>query len=372
MSDYERYETDFNFELKYHPDQVPEDDSPHPDTGASLYPDSDFMLTYYTYWFDYCTPGYIWPTRKDMYEEKKSFLFSSNSVRDVNITIDMLYETSVVFEFNIFDKTIPKETYCFYKDEEKYENIEKTMYFDYPSTEVIPSKVDREDYDFYNVDIGRRFGNNDVLLYWHDGKVLNMQYVESIDVEKSKEVTDKSVSIDRFNDSSYSSLGLEEIDIKFKLGDIWYKDRGSNSYRYKNRDSVLRMLYDIYENNIIVSLASDIKIIRYGLISDLSVSQSSDSDNTYIGECTITEVDILDKLPKTIVVETTDGKYEEVPTKDNVPEIPLTKSDYGDDSEFYPWSYAAIDFIKSLREKETYESWYRGLSDLDRLLGEGV
>ena len=165
-----------------------------------------------------------------------------------------------------------------------------------------------------NFEYDRVFGNNDALIIWHDGKVMNLKYTESIETEYVTEITDKSIDRSRKDDVSYMDNELNKILLDLEIGDVWAKDSPDGTYKKQNRNSALRNLYEIYDKNIPINFRSDIKVIPTGIITELNVNQSSDSDNTYIVGCEITEVKFIKELPQVRIKRINGDRYEERPS----------------------------------------------------------
>lgn len=159
----------------------------------------------------------------------------------------------------------------------------------------------------------RVFGNNDALLIWHDGKVMNLKYTESITSSYESNITDKRIDISRMGGDSYRSKELNEVELDITFGDVWVKNGSDDNYKKQNRNSALRTFHELYEKNIPVNFRSDVINIDTGIIKEYDVSQSSESDNTYTVSCVIKEISFIDRLPKVSLYRDDDGDYHELP-----------------------------------------------------------
>jgi len=195
----------------------------------------------------------------------------------------------------------------------------------------------------------RKFGNDDVLIIWHDGKTMNLKYVEDINVEYESNVTDKRIDKSRMGDSSYISKELTSVSLDLILGDVWKKENG-DKYKKQNRNSALRTLHELYDNNIIINFRSDIIKMDFATIESYEVQQSGESDNTYIFSCSIKEIDLMRKLPKTMIKKSTwpGHNYEEVPADSP---YPLTLTSVQEDEEEEDDSLTFKEsFLKTLKD----------------------
>jgi len=167
--------------------------------------------------------------------------------------------------------------------------------------------------DILLTEYDRVFGNNDVLIIWHDGKAMNLKSTQSVSSNYESQITDKNVDISRMGDKSFISKSLDSVELEVVLGDIWKKDSINGSYKKQNRSSALRTIYELYKKNIPINFRSDIKNIDIGIITYYDVSQSTNSDNTYNLSCIIKEVNFIDRLPQTKIKREEDGTYTEIP-----------------------------------------------------------
>jgi len=181
----------------------------------------------------------------------------------------------------------------------------------------------------------RKFGNDDVIIRWFDNRTMNIKYIEANTLNMTNEVGAYSVSKDNIvNDNeevrnkSFIDKNLLKIEIDLIIGDCWFKDSELEYNRYMNRNEALKVLYNLYENNIVHSLESDLAVLHHCILEELSVEQNSESDNTYVVSCSFNEVDILKKLNKIHLVRDKDGEvFQEQPHEIPLPDYPSVYTD---------------------------------------------
>lgn len=209
-------------------------------------------------------------------------------------------------------------------------------------------------YDYYPFDVrkpqkeydpditpDRKFGNDDIIIRYYDGRMLNLKYTQSNSIAMESDITSHTTSIDRLIDKSgddYEEIvdkeivnkDLKTISVNLILGDVWGKDSNGGIVKYINRNEALRRIDHICRNNVIFMFESDIGVFYHCIMEEYNVNQTSESDNTYQMDCTIREVNIIDELPKFHLLADDFGEeYEERPYEDDLIEYPLTRRDEG-------------------------------------------
>ncbi|MGV9141973.1 MAG: phage baseplate protein [Promethearchaeota archaeon] len=243
----------------------------------------------------------------------------------------VVYESNYEITTKVEDKE--KDIYSEEAEEEFYWEIEvnKTEKDEYDSGEEFERAPFERTPD-------RKFGNDDVILRWHDGKMLNLQYVENVEVSMENQITEHPVPkrvIDEEKNKenkTFSDNQIKKASLELEVGDVWGKKNGNGLVKYYNRNSTLKILNYLYENNIILRFESDIDIFNYAIISELGVEQTSSSNNTYIVDCTIKQVNMIYRLPMFSIVEK-DGELTTEPIEDGDVYVPTVKKDEEESEE---------------------------------------
>lgn len=161
----------------------------------------------------------------------------------------------------------------------------------------------------------RKFGNDSVLLRWHDLQ-MELRYIETVVLSGGSDVTTRRVSEDIKEMKNYAVNHPHHLEITLVVGDIWLTDSTGQKRLVSNRNKSLRILHDIFKTKTIFTFMSDLLIMPYSVFTEMKIEQSYMSNNTYNINCKITEISIIKELPKLVVIRDKEGRYEEHPFTD--------------------------------------------------------